>query len=139
MIVPQLAIAEIIDMTVTQDFENSPCVIGTTHWRNASLIVCSSTALLTGSKPIKPSAQKILVMHKLYTKETPKFYGIAIDNAPKMQRFSADAFSEDNQDTRDGILCQTQVEGETAFILDLNFIENAITALVADDSNANTT
>jgi chemotaxis signal transduction protein len=139
LIIPQMAIAEIIDRAVKADFEDSPFLVGKTSWQSESLIVLSSAALLSGTKPIKNSAQKILVMHKLYTQGTSKFYGIAIENTPKMLKFGEEAFSNDQNDEREGIVYQTQVDNETAFILDLEFIEQTVENSLSQENALNAT
>lgn len=139
LIIPQTAIAEIIDRKVKANFEDSPYLVGNTNWQNESLIVFSSNALLSGNKPIKNSTQKILVMHKLYTQGTSKFYGIAIENTPKMLKLGEEAFSNDQNDEREGIVYQTQVDNENAFILDLEFIEQAIESFLLEENALNAT
>ena len=127
LLLPNVSIAEVVDYASTETPAGAPeWLAGTLDWRGLNLPVISYDAA-NGGEVTKPGGNRgrIVVLNTIgdHHDRVP-FMALVTQGIPSQARLTDDQIKRIEGDTGSADLMQVDVEGETAFIPDLGFLES---------------
>ena len=127
LLLPNVSIAEVVDHNGSEAPENSPAwLVGLLDWRGQSLPVISYDAANGGEAPKAANNRgRIVVLNTIGDQhESIPFIALITQGIPSQARLSENQIQKVEGDTGSADLMQVEVDGETAFIPDLGFLES---------------
>jgi chemosensory pili system protein ChpC len=127
LLLPNVSIAEVVDFVSTEAPADAPeWMAGTLEWRGLSLPVISYDAA-NGGHATAPGGNRgrIVVLNTIgdHHNSVP-FMALVTQGIPSQTRLTEDQVKRIDGDTGSADLMQVEVEGETAYIPDLGFLES---------------
>lgn len=127
LLLPNVSIAEVVDFSSTEAPAGAPeWVAGELEWRGLNLPIISYDAA-NGGEITAPSGNRgrIVVLNTIGDHhDTVPFMALVTQGIPSQTRLTEDQLKRLNGDTGSADLMQVDVDGETAFIPDLGFLES---------------
>lgn len=127
LLLPNVSIAEVVDFASTEAPANSPAwLAGTLEWRGLYLPVISYDAA-NGGKATLPGGNRgrIVVLNTIGDHhDQVQFMALVTQGIPSQTRLDEDQVKRIDGDIGSADLMQVDVDGETAFIPDLGFLES---------------
>ena len=127
LLLPNVSIAEVVDFASTDKPANAPeWLAGTLDWRGLSLPVISYDAA-NGGEATAPGGNRgrIVVLNTIGDKhDAVPFMALVTQGIPSQTRLTSDQVKRIEGDTGSADLMQVEVDGETAYIPDLGFLES---------------
>lgn len=127
LLLPNVSIAEVVDHNGTEAPANSPeWLAGQLDWRGLNLPVISYDAANGGEVPKTPNSRgRIVVLNTIGEQhERIPFIALVTQGIPSQARLADEQIKKVEGDTGSADLMQVEVDGETAFIPDLGFLES---------------
>jgi chemosensory pili system protein ChpC len=130
VLVPSAVVAEVFAARDIPALEGAPrWLIGRVVWRDASLPVVSIEAAVGGERPPVGERAKIVVLRSLGAEEPLAFYALLIQGIPRQVLASSRTVQSRPRDRDRPFVAQDlDLEGERAFIPDLDALERALVA-----------
>ena len=127
LLLPNVSIAEVVDFASTEAPANAPeWMAGTLEWRGLELPVISYDAA-NGGKITRPGGNRgrIVVLNTIgdHHDRVP-FMALVTQGIPSQTRLTEDQIKRIDGDIGSADMMQVDVDGETAFIPDLGFLES---------------
>jgi len=128
MILPNTAVAEIINYSDPTPVDNSPeWLLGTMEWRGIRLPLLSLEGAMGKSMPATSSNNHIAILNSISGDDSLNFYAIVTGALPRLinldeKKITAAA----NDDSEELVLNNVLVNKTAAFIPDLNAIEDMV-------------
>lgn len=127
LLLPNVSIAEVVDFASTEAPADAPeWMAGTLEWRGLELPVISYDAA-NGGEITRPggSRGRIVVLNTIgdHHDRVP-FMALVTQGIPSQTRLTEDQVKRIDGDTGSADMMQVDVDGETAFIPDLGFLES---------------
>ncbi|PSF11842.1 chemotaxis protein CheW [Marinobacter fuscus] len=127
LLLPNVSIAEVVDFSSTDAGTNTPdWLIGFLDWRGLALPVISYDAA-NGGKLIVPgdSRGRIIVLNTIGQQHSQHpFMALVTQGIPSQTRLNEEQVRQLDGDTGPADLMQVEVDGETAWIPNLEFLES---------------
>lgn len=129
LLLPNVSIAEVVDLAGTEAPADAPeWLVGTLDWRGLNLPVISYDAA-NGGAHTAPGGNRgrIVVLNTIgdHHDRVP-FMALVTQGIPSQTRLSEDQVRRRDGDTGSADLMQVDVEGETAYIPDLEFLQSLV-------------
>ena len=129
LVLPDVAVAEIVDYPSTLDEESSDVewYAGEMSWRNITIPLVSFDKMNGDETSDDVSQRKVVVVNSVHQRESCKFWAFIIQQAPTMQNINHEALEASN-DVELGAVSALQAEllGEVVVFPDLEKIEGQI-------------
>ena len=127
LLLPNVSIAEVVDFVNTKEAQAGPeWLAGNLEWRGLNLPIISYDAA-NGGEVTRPggSRGRIIVLNTIgeYHDRIP-FMALVTQGIPSQIRLTTEQVRKMKGETGSADLMQVEVEGETAFIPDLGFLES---------------
>ncbi len=126
LLIPNISVAEIVDIRTIDYQKNCEEQFGIADWRNQRICIVSIDGLLDGRKDLVSDQAKIVVMHTLSSQAKTKFYGIIIDETPRMIKVTVDDLQPVDEDRPAYIQSFSLLDGQKVAIPNLQFIESVL-------------
>jgi chemosensory pili system protein ChpC len=127
LLLPNVSIAEVVDFASSQAPEDGPqWLAGMLDWRGLNLPVISYDAA-NGGEPVATggSRGRIVVLNTIGEHhDTVPFMALVTQGIPSQTRLTEDQVKRLDGETGSADLMQVDVDGETAYIPDLGFLES---------------
>jgi chemosensory pili system protein ChpC len=127
LLLPNVSIAEVVDLASTEAPADAPAwLVGIVEWRGLNLPVISYDAA-NGAVHTAPGGNRgrIVVLNTIGDHhDSVPFMALITQGIPSQIRLSEDQVRHLDGETGSADLMQVDVEGETAFIPDLGFLES---------------
>jgi chemosensory pili system protein ChpC len=127
LLLPNVSIAEVVDFASTDAPAGAPeWVAGELEWRGLDLPIISYDAA-NGGEITAPGGNRgrIVVLNTIGDHhDTVPFMALVTQGIPSQTRLTEDQLKRLDGDTGSADLMQVDVDGETAFIPDLGFLES---------------
>jgi len=127
LLLPNVSIAEVVDYASTETPAGAPeWLAGTLEWRGLNLPVISYDAANGGATTsANGNRGRIVVLNTIGDHhESVPFMALVTQGIPSQTRLTDDQVKRIEGDTGSADLMQVEVDGETAFIPDLGFLES---------------
>lgn len=131
LLLPNASVAEVIDYRLPKAIPNAPdWLIGSVTWRQTSLPVVQVETLL-GKTVEKPGVrQRIAVCHALNADARFPYIGVVSQGIPRLVRLREEHVEVvESVDDTSPVYAYLNVEGESAFIPNLSYIESSLSKL----------
>lgn len=134
LLVPNAVVAEVFTVPGVSAVNDGPSwLLGSLLWRGAVLPLVSMETALGGNPMEIGDRAKLVVMHALSAAEILQYYAVLVQGIPRQVLASEQSVqpAPDLDSERTFVAAELRVEGERAFIPDLDGIEKAL-LLAAD-------
>lgn len=132
LLVPSTAIAEIVRFSTPEPVADTPpWMLGRVEWRDRSIAVVSFEAACDAEVPVDGRQAKIVVLNAPGGYAQLDFFGLVVQEMPKLLQVSEDnlAVIEHETELHPLMHCHVIVDGKTAVIPDLDVLEEKLLAL----------
>lgn len=132
LLVPNVAVAEIIHYVDPFGMEDVPnWLLGTIEWRNQVLPLVSFEGVNDEPFAARGGPRRVAVFNGISANERLPFYAMLCHGAPRLMRVEAEEIRQEAGATLGPAeLMLVSVQGETAVIPDLDFIESQVLTLL---------
>jgi chemosensory pili system protein ChpC len=137
LLLPNTAVAEIIGHTKAEplpgSLKNAPdWLIGMLTWRGVSVPLLSLEALMGGTIADPGPRARIAVINAIGGKSKTPFFAIATQGIPRLVNVNKERITpvDDSQQNTTGVHCHVVVDGEAAFIPNIEEIEAQVAKIL---------
>lgn len=133
VLIPSAVVAEIISASGIRLLEDGPgWLLGSVAWRDSTLPVMSIEAAVGGELPPLAERAKLVVLRTLGADRALKHYALLLQGIPGQVLASSRTVQSAARDgERPFVAEEVMLEGERAFIPDLDALERALVAFAA--------
>ncbi len=99
MMLPNVAVAEVIEMREAEPVENAPdWMLGSIEWHGIRIPLIAFETLQTGAPVDIPASARIAVLNRLSEQQAPGFYALLMQGIPRSVRVSREGLGDAEQD-----------------------------------------
>lgn len=132
LLIPNAVVAEVVAYTEPQPIADSPhWLMGNLPWRGRPLPLIAFESVVGSGKPETSARGRVMVMAGLDDYDELPFYGLYCSGIPHLVQADRTSISTVEQGvTSPSVLSQVLVNGELAFIPNLDLIEKMLARII---------
>jgi chemosensory pili system protein ChpC len=127
MLIPSVSVAEVSNYKVLDEVNGSPdWMLGTISWRGETVPVISVEVLCGDRVPVNLVYSRLMIINSIRPDSAIRFYAIVAAGLPRLVQFDDSTVRGMEVSTLEAIQCRVSVGRETAFIPDLDYIQELL-------------